>query len=457
MSELLDPLFGDPEISAIFAPRGQLQALLDVEVALAEALAGAGAIPEGAVGPIRAAARAELYDPAEIAAGAARAGNLVIPLVRALTARVEGTDAAAARFVHWGATSQDVLDTALVLQLRAALPVLVGSIRRAADAAADHARRHAGTPMAGRTWLQQATPITFGLKAAGWCETLDRAAGRLEESLARASVLQLGGAAGTLAALGDHALPVASAMARALELTLPPAPWHAHRDRLADLASALGIATGGLGKIGRDLGLLAQTEVAEAFEAAPGGSSTMPQKRNPVGAAVALAAAIRTPGLVATMLGAMSQEHERAMGGWQAEWETLPELVRLTGGAARAVAQALETLVVDPSRMRANLGLTRGLIAAEAAGMALGATLGRARAHDLVQAASVRAAAEGRPLAEILAEAPEVRDRWSRADLDRLLDPERYLGSAEALVARVLAARGTAGRTSGHRERGADG
>jgi 3-carboxy-cis,cis-muconate cycloisomerase len=184
----------------------------------------------------------------------------------------------------------------------------------------------------------------------------------------------------------------------------------------------------------------------------------MPQKRNPVGAAVALAAAIRAPGLVATMFSAMSQEHERAVGGWQAEWETLPELVRLTGGAARTVAQALETLVVDPSRMRANLDLTRGLIAAEAAGMALGATLGRARAHDLVQAASVRAVAEGRPLAEILAEAPEVRERWARADLDRLLDPERYLGSAEALVARVLAARGTAGAgTDGHGGRRAGG
>ncbi len=444
MSELLEPLFGDPEVSAVFSARAQLQTLLDVEVALAEALAEIGAIPKRAVELIRAAARAEYYDTATIAAGAARAGNVLNPLVEALTAQVGRADPVAARFVHWGATSQDILDTALVLDLRKAASLTVRSVRLAADAAAALARRHASTPMAGRTWLQHATPITFGLKAAGWCEALDRAANRLQSSAADAAVLQFGGASGTLAALGSAGLPVGEALARILGLTLPATPWHAHRDRLAELATALGIAAGTLGKIGRDLALLAQTEVAEAFEASPGGSSTMPQKRNPVGAAVAIAASLRAPGLVATVLGAMTQEHERGIGGWHAEWETIPDLVRLTAGSARAMAQALGTLVVDSDRMAANLRQTGGLIAAEAVAMALADALGKHRAHQLVQNAAARAIQDQRPLAEILAEDPDVSGRWTRAELNRLLDPAQYLGSAEALVERVLTARGQA-------------
>lgn len=442
MSELLEPLFGDPEVTALFSARAQLQTLLDVELALAEALAETGTIPKRAVDPIRAAARAERYDIAAIAAGAARAGNVLIPLVEALTARVGQTDSEAARYVHWGATSQDILDTALVLDLRKAASLIVRSVRQAADAAAALARRHASTPMAGRTWLQHATPITFGLKAAGWCEALDRAASRVEAGAGHAAVLQFGGAAGTLAALGESGIPVGAALARILGLTPPAAPWHAHRDRLAELVTALGIAAGTLGKIGRDLALLAQTEVAEAFEASPGGSSTMPQKRNPVGAAVAIAASLRAPGLVATVLGAMTQEHERGIGGWHAEWETIPDLVRLTAGSARAMARALGTLVVDSDRMAANLRQAGGLIAAEAVAMALADTLGKHRAHQVLQAAAARATRDQRPLADILAEDPDVSGRWTRPDLDRLLDPAQYLGSAEALVERVLAARG---------------
>jgi 3-carboxy-cis,cis-muconate cycloisomerase len=445
MSELLGPLFDDADVAAVFSAQGQLAALLEVEVALARALAGAGVIPAAAVGPIAGAARAPWYDPEALAAETAGAGNVVIPLVRALTERVAAADPEAARWVHWGATSQDIQDTALVLQLGRAVPRVLASLARAAGAAADHARRHARTPMAGRTWLQQAAPITFGLKAAGWCDALDRTGARLAEAHSRAATLQLGGATGTLAALGADALAVADAMARDLGLAAPALPWHAHRDRVAALAAALGIAAGALGKIGRDLALLSQTEVAEVHEAAAGGSSTMPQKRNPVGATVAIAASIRAPGLVATALAAMGQEHERGAGGWQAEWETIPALVRLTGGAARAIAGALETLVVDPERMRANLDLTQGLDASEAASFALARVLGRQPAHRLVQAAAARAAAENRPLVDVLAVDPDVSGRWSRADLERLLDPAAHLGSAEALVARVLASRGGAG------------
>ncbi len=445
MSELFDPLFGDPEVTAAFGDRGRLQAMLDFEVALAAALARVGVIPEAAVDPIRQAARADLYDAAAIGASAARAGNLVIPLVKALTERVERTDPEAARSVHRGATSQDVQDTAMVLGLRASVPGIIANVRAAADHAADLARRHADAPMAGRTWLQHATPITFGLKAAGWCRGLDRAADRLQSALRAASVLQLGGAAGTLAAFGPNPLAVAEALGTILDLEVPDLPWHTHRDRIVDLGAALGLAIGALGKIGRDLSLLAQTEVEEAHEANPGGSSAMPQKRNPVAASVALAAAARAPGLVGTLLGAMTQEQERGLGGWQAEWETMPELVRLAGGSARTVSAALATLVVDERRMAANLGLTGGLIAAESLAFALGATLGKRRAHAVVEAAAARARAERRPLAEVAAADPAIREVLDSKEIATALDPARQVGAARALVERALAARAARG------------
>jgi 3-carboxy-cis,cis-muconate cycloisomerase len=298
--------------------------------------------------------------------------------------------------------------------------------------------------MAARTLLQQAVPTTFGLKAAGWLEAVARSRRRITAALEAVQVLQFGGASGTLAALGAHGLAVAEALAEGLSLRLPDLPWHAHRDRLADLACALGVAAGTLGKIGRDLALLAQTEVAEAVPApAPGqgGSSTMPHKRNPVAAAVAVAASVRAPGLVATMLAAMPQEHERGLGGWPAEWETLPELVRLAAGAARAIADALETLVVDTGRMRANLEASRGLPLAEAIRMALVAPLGRAGAQSLVEAACQRAVEQQRPLAEVLAEDPAVTAHLDPAEIRRRLSPEGYLGSAQAMIERVLSRR----------------
>lgn len=441
MSSLHGPLFGAAAVDAELTDRARLQALLEVEAALAEAEAELGIIPREAAPPIRAAARAELYEAGAIAAAAAAAGNIAIPLVAALTARVAAGHPGAARWVHWGATSQDILDTGLVLQLRAAVPVIRDLLDRSAALAAGQARRHAGTPMPGRTWLQHATPITFGLKAAGWAAALTRARERLARALAQATVLQLGGASGTLAAFGGRGPELARALGARLGLPAPALPWHAHRDRLAELASALGIAAGTLGKIGRDLALLAQTEVAEAAEAAAegrGGSSTMPHKRNPVSAAVALAAAARTPGLVATMLAAMPQEHERGLGGWQAEWETLPELVRVAGGAARAIAEALESLEVDAGRMARNLELTRGLAGAEAVALALAPHLGREAAHRLVAEASRRAAADQRPLAAVLAQDPAIIAHLPPVEIDRLLDPAAHLAAARALVHQAL-------------------
>ena len=424
-----------------FSIVARLQAMLHVEAALADAEASAGVIPRAAAEAIRRAARAELYDTLAIETEARRAGNLAIPLVRHLAAQVGSADKASARYVHWGATSQDIIDTALVLQMREAVPLIIGDLARAADAAAGHARRHAQTPMAGRTWLQQATPITFGLKAAGWLDALDRVTGSLRLALDGALVLQLGGASGTLAALGERGPAVATAMGQALALTVPAISWHAHRDRLATLACALGVATGTTGKIARDLGLLAQTEVAEAHEPADaaGGSSSMPHKQNPVRAAIAIAAAVRAPGLVATMLSAMPQEHERGLGGWQAEWDTLPELVTIAGDAASAVAAALETLVVDPARMRANLDITSGLVLAESVVMRLAPTMGKPEAHEHIERAARRATVEHRRFADVLAEDRAVAAILDPSSIEQALSPDKYLGSAAAFVAHVLA------------------
>ncbi len=444
MPELLAGLFSSPEASAIFGDRGRLQGMLDFEAALARAEACAGVIPAAAAEPIGRRCRAELFDLARLAEGAAKAGNPAIPMVAALTALVARDDADAARYVHWGATSQDAMDTGLVLQLRQLATVLGEDLERLSAALAGRAEEHKATLLAGRTWLQHAVPITLGVKMAGWLDAVERHAARLPEMRTRALVLQLGGAAGTLAALGGRGLEVAEALANELGLALPPMPWHAHRDRFAEVAAFLGLLTGMLGKMARDLSLLMQTEVAEAFEPAAEGrgvSSTMPQKRNPVAAAVALAAAARAPGLVSTMLSAMVQEHERGLGGWHAEWETLPELASLAAGSLRQMAEAVEGLEVDAARMRANLDETRGAILAEAAAMALAARIGRPRAHELVEQASRRARETGMKLQDVLGEDPAVSQHLSPRDLAAVFEPRHYLGQSVAFIDRVLAQR----------------
>ncbi len=412
--------------------------MLDVEAALAEAEAELGIIPREAVEPIRSAAHAERYDFETIAAEAAADGVLTIPLVRHLTKQVETIDRTAARYVHWGATSQDILDTAYVLQLQRAVPGILAGLDRVAAAAAGHARRHVDTPMAGRTWLQQSTPITFGVKAAGWLDALARERAALAAALEETRVLQFGGASGTLASLGERGLDVADRLASRLGLAVPDIPWHAHRDRFVRFACALGVTCGTLGKIGRDVALLAQTEVGEVAEGKGGHSSAMPHKQNPVNASVVLAAAVRAPGLVATMLAAMPQEHERGLGGWQAEWPTLPELVSLTAAASHAAAAMLEGLVVNETRMRENLQLTHGLIASEAIAMALAAHVGRSEAHRLVEEAARRMRTGGGTLGDALAADPAVTRYLSRAEIDRHLAPERYVGAVRALVDRVV-------------------
>jgi 3-carboxy-cis,cis-muconate cycloisomerase len=441
---IFDALFGDPAVNALLSDTSLVTAMLRVEIVLARAEAAIGIIPARAVDAIEQSANASSFDLAALANEAASAGNLAIPLVRQLTERVARIDADSARYVHWGATSQDIIDTAMVLQLHDATAIVLASLERASDAAAVLAKRHATTIMASRTWLQHATPITFGLKAAGWMSALDRARAHVRDARECARVLQLGGASGTLAAFDDRGLEVARAMASELALAMPETPWHASRDRLATLACALGVATGAMGKIARDISLLAQTEVAEAFEPAGdgrGGSSTMPQKRNPVGSSVVLAASVRVPALVATVLAAMPQEHERALGGWQAEWETIPALVKLTAGAARRTAEMLDGLEIDAARMRANVDLTRGVSLAESVSMALAEHIGKFDAHRTIGAAAKRAIAEQRPLAAVLVEMPEVTKHLSRAEIERRLEPEQYLGASAQLVHDALAAR----------------
>jgi 3-carboxy-cis,cis-muconate cycloisomerase len=439
---LLGPLFRWDDVQESFSDRACLQAMLDFEAALARAEAQVGVIPASAASMIESTCAVHRFDGAALARESANAGNLVIPLIRQLTAQVREQDAEAARFVHWGATSQDAIDTGLVLQLRAALDVIEGELDRLADALAALASEHRATPITGRTWMQHAVPTTFGLKAAGWLDAILRHRERFDELRHRALVLQLGGAVGTLAALGAKAGEVAAALAEDLRLPLPDLAWHSHRDRIAEVATTFGLLAGSLGKIARDLALHSQTEVAELSEPVAegrGGSSTMPHKQNPVAAAVVLAAAARAPGLVATMLGAMIQEDERGLGGWHAEWETLPELVGLTAGALHHLAETMAGLRVDPARMAANLEATRGLVFAEAVQMALAEKAGRAAAQRLLEAACRRSQAEGRHLREVLADDPTVGRHVTPEELERLLDPHRYIGAADALVERVLA------------------
>ena len=442
-SELLARLFGSAEMTELFGDRARLQGMLEFEAALARAEARVGVIPNQAAAPIGNRCRAELFDVESLAEATARAGNPAIPMVKALIGLVAADDSKAARYVHFGATSQDAMDTGLVLQLRRFCSLLEADLDRLSAALARVAEAHKTTPLVGRTLLQHASPVTLGLKAAGWLDAVERHRTRLAEVRTRALVLQLGGAAGTLAALGHRGLEVARALSDELNLALPLVPWHAHRDRLAELAAFLGLLIGTLGKIGRDLSLLMQTEVAEAFEPegqGRGGSSTMPHKRNPVTAAVALAAAARAPGLVATMLSSMVQEHERGLGGWHAEWQTLPELCALAAGALRQTADAIEGLQLDPARMRANVDATRGQIMAEAVLIALAPRIGRLEAYDILERASRRASETGRHLKAVLAEEPAVTQHLSAADLEALFDPLNYLGEATAFVDRVLVA-----------------
>ncbi|PLP92353.1 3-carboxy-cis,cis-muconate cycloisomerase [Pseudomonas sp. FFUP_PS_473] len=441
-NQLFDAYFTAPAMREVFSDRGRVQGMLDFEAALARAEAAVGVIPQEAVAPIEAACQADHYDFGALAEAIAVAGNSAIPLVKALGKVIASDVPQAECFVHLGATSQDAMDTGLVLQLRDALGLIEADLAQLCEALARQALAHADTPLAGRTWLQHATPVTLGMKIAGTLGALTRHRQRLQELKPRVFCLQFGGASGTLAALGEQGLRVADALAEQLHLSLPEQPWHTQRDRLVEFASVLALIAGTLGKLGRDVSLLMQTEAAEVFEpSAPGkgGSSTMPHKRNPVGAAVLIGAATRVPGLLSTLFSAMPQEHERSLGLWHAEWETLPEICCLVSGALRQAQILADGLEVDAERMRRNLELTQGLVLAEAVSIVLAQRLGRDHAHHLLESCCKRAVAEQRHLRAVLGDDPQVSAELSADELDRLLDPAHYLGQARAWVERAVA------------------
>jgi 3-carboxy-cis,cis-muconate cycloisomerase len=439
---MLDMLFTTDAMRAVFGDAARVQRMLDFEAALARAEAVTGIVPASAALSIVQCCRCEAFDFGALAAGARNSGNLAIPLVAALTRAVAEVDPEARGYVHWGATSQDAIDTGLVLQLRDALVLIERDLVRLADALVAQVRLHRRTPMVGRTWLQQAVPVTLGLKLAAVLSAIDRHRARVAALGPRIAVLQFGGAAGTLASLGARGLDVETALAADLDLAVADTPWHTQRDSVCDVATTMGLLAATLGKLARDIALLTQTEVAEVFEpAAPGrgGSSTLPHKRNPVGAAIALAASVRIPGLVATMLTAAVQEHERGLGNWPAEWDTLPEIVMLAGGALDAMATVVAGLDAKPARMRANLEVSHGQIFAEAVQMAVASALGRDTAHALVGAACERAAAEGRHLRDVVRDDSKLRPLLDDAALARLFDAEQYLGVATTFIDRALA------------------
>ena len=436
-SRLIRCLATTPELDDLFSDSSVLSALLAFESALARAQAGLGLIPPSAAASIAQAADGVSFDTASIASAARHAATPAIPLVNALTERVRKIDEPASRYVHFGATSQDAVDTAIVLLLKRAEPILAQDHARLEAALRHLSEKHAATVMLARTVLQPAPPITFGYKAATWYGLVHRCWSAVSASFAEALQLQFGGAAGTLASCGDQGPALANALAAELGLPPAPPPWHTSRDRLASLVASLGIYTAALGKIARDVSLLMQHEVAEAAETG-GGSSAMPHKRNPSGCAVALAAATRMPGLVATFLAEMIQEHERAAGPWQAEWETLASCVQTAGSALSALAEAISTLTVVPERMRQNLAATLGAVYAEKLAVILVPQIGRAESQRLLAEAVRQAIETAKPLRDVVSAHPVLSTLLSRAQIESLDIPEDYLGATELFRRRLL-------------------
>jgi len=442
-SDIFKDMFGTAEMRAVFSDDNLLKCYVEAEVALAIAQGRTGVIPQEAAGAIAHLAPTVLLDRARLKQEAENVGYPVLGLVRQLSQKV----GAAGRYVHWGATTQDIMDTGAVLQIRAALAIVQRDLAAVAASLAQLAARYRDTPMAGRTHLQQALPITFGYKCAVWLSMLDRHIKRLSELRPRVEVAQLGGAAGTLAALGDKGLAVRREFALALALGEPSITWHVARDAVVETVNFLALVTGSLGKIGFDVMLMMATEISEAFEpfaAHRGASSTMPQKRNPISSEVLVANAKAVRQHAGLMLDAMIQDFERATGPWHVEWMAVPESFILTAGSLAQARTLAAGLTVDERRMRANLDLTRGLIVAEAVMMGLAPHLGRQQAHDIVYDACREALHKGRSLLDVLMVNPTIGKSLPEADLRRLCDPANYLGSAPQMVDAIVRGRAIA-------------
>lgn len=437
-SPIFGALYGSDAMRAVFDDRAFCQRMLDVEAALARVQARLGIIPAEAAAAITAAADVAKLDTSEMAASLDNVGYPVVGLVAGLS-RAAGEHG---RWTHWGATTQDIMDSATALQLRDGLALVRADLVALARTLAGQMQTHRSTLMAGRTHLQHALPITFGLKLANWLAPLLAHVERLDQLAPRATAVQFGGAAGTLASLGDAGVAVMEGLGAELGLAIPAAPWHVGRDGLAEAVGFLGLLCGSLAKIATDVILLAQNEVAELTEPyvpGRGQSSTMPQKRNPIASEYILASARGVQALVPLMQGAMAHDHERATGPWQAEPLAIGQGFVLAHGALRHARTIAEGMVVDAARMRANLDLTGGMILAEAVMMGLAPVLGREAAHHAVKHACDRALAQGTGLAEALAQEPAVAARLDRAGIAALIDPAKYLGSTDAFIDRVFA------------------
>src|SRR3954463_4007220 len=438
-SILFRDAFGTPRMREVFSDYALISRYVEVEIALARAQARCGVIPTEAAEEIAAKSTPATLDFDLLRHETDIVGYPILPLVHQLVEQCGD----AGRYVHWGATTQDIMDTALVLQIRAGLAIIESDIAALRGILAGLARRYRDTPMAGRTHLQQALPVTFGYKAAIWLAMFDRHAERLEQLKPRVLVGQFAGAAGTLASLGDKGLEVQKAFCEELDLGVPVSTWHVARDGFAEVVNLLGLITGSLGKIALDVMIMASTEFAEVYEPfvkGRGASSTMPQKRNPISSELMLAAAKGVRQHAGLMCDAMVQDFERATGPWHAEWMAIPESFVLTAGALHQAKFALGGLVVDTKKMAGNLDISRGLIVAEAVMMGLAPDLGRQDAHDVVYDACRLANDKGMTLADALSADPRVSAHIDRATIDRLTSPENYLGLAPQMVDRVLAA-----------------
>ncbi|RVT96356.1 adenylosuccinate lyase family protein [Rhodovarius crocodyli] len=436
---VLGALYGSDAMRAAMGERAFLARMLDVEVGLARAQARLNIIPAEAAEAIAVAADVDKLDLPALAAATRNTGYPVVGLVKQLSA-LAGPDAG--RWTHWGATTQDIMDSAIVLQMRQGLALIRMDLVYLNTALAGLAQRWRDTPMAGRTHLQHALPVTFGYKAAVWLSPLISMKERLDQLRPRVERLQFGGAAGTLASLGDQALMVQEELGRELGLPVPDITWHVARDGFTEAVNFLGLLTGSLAKIALDVMLMSQTELGEVSEAhAPGrgGSSTMPQKRNPISCEYVQAQARGVQALAGQMMGAMAQDFERGTGNWQTELLAIGQAFNLTHGALQASRDIIEGLVVDPARMARNLDATHGLIVGEQVMMGLAPVLGRGTAHHLVNHACDKALAEGRPLAEVLLAEPAVATSMTPEAVLRLTDPKTYLGQCGAFVDKVLA------------------
>ena len=437
-SAVFRDIFTTPAMRHVWSDENRVQKYLDFEAALARAQARLGIIPKNAAAEIVRHCEAKQIDMAKLKEATEKIGYPVLPVVQQLVALCKD---GLGEWSHWGATTQDITDTATIMQIREALDLIENEIDGIRDALATLAKKYRDTPMAGRSNLQQAVPITFGYKMATLLGAYERHKQRLDELRPRVLVGEFGGAAGTLSSLGKDGLKVQTELMKELKLGQPDISWHTVRDRIAEVGCFLGLVTGTCGKIAFDVKLLMQTEVEEVqepFHQGRGSSSTMPQKRNPISSVYITAQTAMVKQLAAALLEAMVEDHERATGPWEIEWIALPEIFMLSAGALAQTRFVVEGLQVNEKRMRDNIGITKGLLMSEAVMMGLGAAIGRNRAHDVVYDICREVVKTGRPLVDLLAENKEISKHASRKQLEKMVDPTNYLGVAGEMVDRVL-------------------